>query len=218
MFVGHYGPAFAVGASRHAPSMGAAFVAVQAVDYGWAALNYVGIEQARIVPGFAALSHLDLFHMPYTHSLPAALVWSLAGMLIYRLIDRRSWQPALLIGLCVFSHWLLDFLVHMPDLELWPGGPKVGLGLWDQPMIGGPLELAVLVGGFLLYVFATRGRTWIGKTLPWLLLALLCVAQAVNWHGPIPTDMHAMLPQALAAYTVIALLGFALDATRERKY
>jgi membrane-bound metal-dependent hydrolase YbcI (DUF457 family) len=217
MFVGHYAPAFAAGGLRHAPSLGASFIAVQAVDFGWIALNYAGIEHARIVPHHAALSHLELYHMPFTHSLPAALVWSIVGALIYRLFDRRGWAPAVLIGLLVFSHWLLDFLVHMPDLELWPGGPKVGLGLWDKPMIGGPLEVGLLVVGALLYIFSTRGRTWIGKTLPWLALGLLLVAQAVNWHGPAPTDLMAMLPQALAAYIVVALLGFALDATRERK-
>jgi hypothetical protein len=203
---------------KRPPSLGAGLVAVQAVDFGWVALNYAGLERAEIQPGYSALSSIHLAHMPYTHSLPAALIWSVAGALIYRLIDRRGgWGPALVIGALVFSHWLLDFLVHQPDLLLFPGGPMVGLGWWTNAPLGIAAEMAVLLGGFLIYAFSTRARSAAGNWAPWALLALLVGVQCLNWFGPTPPDIWAMLPQALAAYTLIAAAGFWLDRVREPK-
>jgi hypothetical protein len=220
MFVGHYGPAFAAKAGRRPPSLGAAFIAVQAVDIGWAGLVLAGIEGGRVEPGFLAMSSLRLEHMPWTHSLPGALVWSLAGMLIYRLLDRRAgWGAEAIIGACVFSHWLLDYLVHAPDLELWFGGPKVGLGWWDTPALAIASEGLVLFGGFLIYLNATTPRAVVGRIAPWALLALFVGLYAFDKLGPVAASdsLKAFAPQALAAYVVIAGLGFLLDRTRAPK-
>jgi hypothetical protein len=218
MFVGHYGPAFAVKAARRPPSLGAAFLAVQLVDIAWAGLILTGVESGRVDPGYLALSDLRLDHMPWTHSLPAALAWSVAGALLYRALDRRGgWGAALLIGACVFSHWMLDFLVHAPDLLLWPGGPKVGLGWWDVPALALASEAGVLLGGFFLYLAATKPLNLAGRIAPWALLALLGALYAVDKLGPPPPDLQAMAPQALAAYLVIGALGFALDRARAPK-
>jgi len=215
MFVGHYGPAFAAKAAREPPSLGAAFIAVQLVDFAWSGFILAGIEHARIVPGYLALSSLSLDDMPWTHSLPAALAWSVAGMLVYRLLDRRGgWVAAGLIGACVFSHWLLDLLVHAPDLPLWFGGPKVGLGWWDIPVLGVAAEAIVLLGGFILYMRATTPKGLAGRIAPWALLAVFVALYAFDKLGPTPTDIRAQAPMALAAYSVVALLGFGLDRTR----
>jgi hypothetical protein len=220
MFVGHYGPAFAAKALPHAPSLGAAFVAVQLVDYAWAGLVLAGIEHGRVEAGFLALSDLRLDYMPFTHSLPAALLWSFLGALVYRAIDRRGgWAAAALIGACVFSHWLMDLLVHAPDLALWGDDHKVGLGWWDQPVLGVSAELGVLAGGFFFYLSATRAKNAAGAIFPFVLIALLIALQIANWTDALgtPESLQAMAPQALGAYTLIAALGFALDATRTRK-
>ena len=219
MFVGHYGPAFAVKAAKRPPSLGAAFLAVQLVDVAWAAFILTGIEHARIQPGFMALSSLRLDDMPYTHSLPGAIAWSIAGMLVYRLLDRRGgWGAAALIGLCVFSHWVLDFLVHAPDLQLgFMNGPKVGLGWWDVPALGIGAEAIVLFGGFFVYLGATTPLSAAGRVAPWLLMAAFVGLYAFDKLGPAPADMAAFAPQALAAYLVITGLGFLLDRTRALK-
>lgn len=218
MFVGHYGPAFAVKAWRRPPSLGAAFLAVQLVDVAWAGLVLAGVEGGRVVPGFMALSDLDLAHMPWTHSLLAALVWSLAGAVLYRVLDRRGgWPAALLIGFCVFSHWALDLLVHAPDLALWPGGPKVGLAWWDEPALAIGSEAVVLGGGFLVYLAATKPLGVAGRVGPWALLAAFVALYAFDKLGPPPVDLKAMAPQALAAYAGVAALGFLLDRTRAPK-
>ncbi len=218
MFVGHYGPAFAVQAAKRPPSLGAAFLAVQLVDVAWAIFVMTGIEYGRIEPGFMALSALRLDYMPWTHSLPGALAWSLAGMMVYRIFDPRGgWSAAALIGLCVFSHWILDFLVHAPDLPLTFNGMKVGLGWWDIPALGIGAEAIVLFGGFLAYLGATRARGIAGRVAPWALIALFAGLYAFDKLGPAPADMKAAAPMALAAYLVIVALGFLLDRTRQPK-
>ncbi len=218
MFVGHYGPAFAVKAAKRPPSLGAAFLAVQLVDVAWAIFILTGVERARIEPGFQALSALRLDYMPYTHSLPGALAWALAGMLLYRVLDRRSgWGAAVLIGLCVFSHWVLDFLVHAPDLPLGFEGPKVGLGWWNQPVLGIGAEALVLFGGFFVYLGATKPLGVAGRIAPWALIAMFLGLYAFDKLGPTPADIKAAAPMALGAYLVISALGFLLDRTRAPK-
>lgn len=218
MFVGHYGPAFAVKATKHAPSLGAAFLAVQLVDVAWSIFVMTGIEYGRIEPGFMALSALRLDYMPWTHSLPGALVWSLLGMIVYRALDRRSgWGAAMLIGLCVFSHWVLDYLVHAPDLPLTFNGMKVGLGWWDIPALGMGAEAIVMFGGFFLYLGATKALGLAGRIAPWALIALFCGLYAFDKLGPAPADLKAFAPTAIGAYLVITMLGFLLDRTRTQK-
>src|SRR5713226_5126748 len=132
MFPGHYGPSFA--AKRIDPTipLWVLFVAVQLLDILWAPFVLLGIEKLRIVPGITATNSLDLYYMPYTHSLVGAIVWSL-------------------VAVAVFSHWVLDLLVHRPDLPIYDNTAKVGLGLWNFRVLALGLEAAVLFGGMLLY-------------------------------------------------------------------
>jgi hypothetical protein len=78
VFIGHYGPSFAIKARRPAMPLWLLFIAVQLVDVAWAVLVLLGVEKARIVPGITASNPLDLYYMPYTHSLVAAGLWSVA--------------------------------------------------------------------------------------------------------------------------------------------
>src|ERR1700693_3000234 len=107
MFVGHYGPSFAAKAIRPAIPLWLAFIAVQLVDVAWAVLVILGIEKVRIVPGITASNPLDLYYMPYTHSLVAALLWSAGAFAVYRLAVRRGGNSAAVIAAAaVFSHWI----------------------------------------------------------------------------------------------------------------
>lgn len=142
MFVGHYGVSFA--ARRVAPTipLWTLFIAVQLLDVLWAPFVLVGIEKVRIAPGITASNPFDLYYMPYTHSLVAAVLWSGGAFLLYRLLAPQGLigRAALVVGLAVFSHWLLDFLVHRPDLPLYDNTAKVGLGLWNLPAVAFALE------------------------------------------------------------------------------
>jgi hypothetical protein len=86
MFVGHYGVSFV--AKRYDPSLPLwlLFLAVQLLDVLWAPFVLLGIEKVRIVPGITRSNPLDLYYMPYTHSLVAALLWSLGAAVLYKLV------------------------------------------------------------------------------------------------------------------------------------
>ncbi len=75
MFIGHYSAAFAAAALPKAPKLGTPFVAAQLVDFGFFALVPMGIENMRITPGASVMNPLDLYDMPWTHSLLGALAW-----------------------------------------------------------------------------------------------------------------------------------------------
>src|SRR5881396_3483179 len=120
MFVGHYGVAFAVRSEKNQIPLWVLFVAVQLLDFLWAPFILLGIEKVRIVPGITASNPLDLYYMPYTHSLVAAVLWSCVGGVVYRLVARPARrQASAVVGAAVFSHWVLDLVVHRPDLPLY---------------------------------------------------------------------------------------------------
>jgi membrane-bound metal-dependent hydrolase YbcI (DUF457 family) len=119
MFVGHYGPALVGAAAKKTIPLWVLFLAVQLLDVFWSIFVLLGIEKVRIVPGITVANPLDLYYMPYTHSLVAAILWSVAAALVYRSFRRDDgWLGAGLVGGAVFSHWMLDLLVHRPDLAL----------------------------------------------------------------------------------------------------
>ena len=164
MFVGHYGPSFAIKSLQPAIPIWLLFIAVQLVDVVWALLVLLGIEKVRITPGITASNPFDLYYMPYTHSLVAAIVWSMAAAVAVRLLARLATRRAgIWIGIAVFSHWVLDFLVHRPDLPLYDDTMKVGLGLWNYPIVALSLEAGLLFGGMILYLRMTKPINAVGR-------------------------------------------------------
>ena len=217
MFIGHYSAAFAVKAAKPDIPLWHLFVAVQLVDFAWAGLIIAGIEKARIEPGFLEASMLDLYHMPITHALPSAILWAVGGGLIYALMTRKlSIKGAgLMFGLAVFSHWALDLLVHTKDLELYWGGPKVGLGLWSSLVASQGLEIGLFILTAWLYFRATKPipgrRHWVA----FLILALLIAVQLFSLVPPPELPSMTMFAvQALFAYSFFAFLAWLIDRSR----
>src|SRR5256884_6087022 len=159
MFVGHYGVSFAAKRGDRTIPLWVLFVAVQLLDVFWSLFVFFGIEKVRIVPGITASNPLDLYYMPYTHSLVAAIGWSVVAFLVYRAVRPVPPRAAAIVGLAVFSHWVLDFLVHRPDLPLYDNTAKVGLGLWNLPAVAFGLEALLLFGAMWLYLRQTARRT-----------------------------------------------------------
>lgn len=200
MFVGHYAGAFLASGLDKRLSLGATFVCAQLVDFGWDAFVLAGVEHARIVPGLPS-NPLDLYHMPYSHSLLATLVWSAAAALI-AFAWRRSAKLAGLVAFAVASHWFLDLIVHRQDLPLaGDDTTKVGAGLWNQPVLALVVELAVLAASAAVYVRRTGASArWIGG-----FVAALCAFQIVTVVGPLPPSLPAMCATILALYTAFAI-------------
>src|ERR1051325_1090338 len=157
MFVGHYSVAFAAKTERNKIPLWVLFVAVQFLDYIWATLVLLGIEKLRIIKGFTAGSMNDSYFHPYSHSLPTALLWSVAAALGYKPLCRwlgyyYTKSAALVIGIAVFSHWILDLIAHPRDLPFYDNRAKVGFGLWNYRDPAFALEIALLATGIILYL------------------------------------------------------------------
>ena len=207
MFVGHYGVSFAAKKAEPAIPLWVLFIAVQLLDVLWAPFVLLGIEKVRIVPGITASNPLDLYYMPYTHSLVAAIGWSVVAFLAYRLTVRSApTRAAVIVGVAVFSHWVLDFLVHRPDLPLYDNTAKVGLGLWNLPAVALGLEALLLFGAMWLYLRHRARRTAM------LVFGVVMLAiQAYVFFGPPPTSDKAAAATALIAYAVFAVVIRALE-------
>ena len=204
MFIGHWAPALAIAAKRQRPGLGTLFIAAQLVDWAFFVFVLLGIEKMRLNPGISAVSPLDLYFMPYTHSLVGALVWgSGTTVVIWAILRDRT--AGLLVGAVVVSHWFLDLLVHMPDLTIAGSAPKLGFGLWNYPAIEMPLELAITFGALWLYVRARRPQ--LGRAL--LLMALLLGLQLFNWFGPVAIEVTPGTSYlALFAYGLVTLAAW----------
>jgi membrane-bound metal-dependent hydrolase YbcI (DUF457 family) len=215
MFVGHYGPSFASKAWINTVPLWVLFLAVQLVDIFWSIFVLLGIEKVRIVPGITATNPLDLYYMPYTHSLPAAVVWSGIAAIAYRILWRNGdWRAPAIVGAAVFSHWILDLLVHRPDLPIYDDTLKVGLGLWNYPALAFALEIALLVAGMGFYLRATTPKNLIGR-YGMVIFAFIAVAlQAVVFFGSPPTSPEAAATTALMSYFGFAAIIFWLEEKR----
>lgn len=215
MFVGHYAAAFAAKAAEPKAPLWTLAAACQLVDIGWGALLIAGVERATLdpsLPGYPAV----LEYMPYTHSLPGALLWALGASVLAILLLRLSWRVSALIGLVVFSHWLLDLLVHRPDLELWFGGEKVGFALWNYPVPEQALEIGLIAvfGAAWTASRKSEGRTaWPAIAFIAFLVALQIVAMLMPQPpGPLGLQAGATI---LAVYLVVIAVAALTDLRRK---
>jgi hypothetical protein len=213
MFVGHYSVAFAAKSEKNRIPLWVLFVAVQLLDFLWAPFVLLGIEKVRFVPGITATNALDLYYMPYTHSLIGALFWSAVAFAIYKIGWRNiaSNSAALLVGFAVFSHWLLDLIVHRPDLPIYDDTLKVGFGLWNYKGIEFLLEIGILLVGAVIYL--KRNGAIARKTgLIIIFVAALVLIQTSNTflRRP-PSSDRAFAITALVFYTVLAVIAFLLE-------
>jgi membrane-bound metal-dependent hydrolase YbcI (DUF457 family) len=210
MFIGHYSAALAAASLPKAPRLGTLFVGAQLVDIAFFSFTLIGVENMRIAPGTTVMNPMDLYDMPFTHSLIGSLAWALGFALILRAMT-REWTGPIIGGAVVLSHWLLDVLVHGPDMSLFGSPPKFGFGLWNHPMIEMPLEVALVLGS--AWVFArSRGLARKARTALYVLIAVLLIVQAYNWFAPEPTEMSLAMPlSALIAFALVSWLAYRVD-------
>ncbi len=214
MFIGHWAPALAIAAHPRAPKLGTLFIAGQLVDWAFFAFVLGGIEHMRIVPGISVMNPMDLYHMPYTHSLLGSIIWA-AGFAALLWLWRRDGMMALLGGAVVLSHWFLDLLVHVPDLTLWGSPPRLGLGLWNHPAVAMPLELGITFGALFFYVSRTRATRPSARLAVGVLALLLLTLQMVSWFGDPPKSPDiASATVVFGAYGIAALVAAWVGATR----
>ncbi len=214
MFIGHWAPAMVAATNPKAPRLGTLFIAAQLVDIAFFAFVPLGIERMRFVPGTTVMNPMDLYFMPWTHSLLGSMAWAAGFGLLYWAVTRNR-TGALIAGAVVLSHWFLDLLVHTHDLTLYGSPPKLGLGLWNHPAIEMPLELGLTYGALTFYMLRTRAATGTARLALGLLALALATVQFVNWFGPVDSEVTVSTwGLALVAYLGIAGLAYWVGATR----
>ncbi|HUK20461.1 MAG TPA: hypothetical protein VLV45_02750 [Gemmatimonadales bacterium] len=191
MFIGHY--ALGLAAKRLAPrtSLGTLIAAPTFADLIWPVFLLLGWERVSVAGGTNPFLTLAFDSYPISHSLVTLAGWGLLVGALYKMKTGYA-QGALVVGLLVFSHWVLDWIVHIPDLPLYPGGPKVGLGLWRFAPATVVIELLMFVGGIGLYMTATRARDRIGRYGVWALLVLLALSYVGSLFSPPPGNIKAL--------------------------
>jgi len=200
MFIGHFAVAFA--AKRAAPrtSLGTTFVAAQLADLLWPIFLLLGWEHVRITQSTNPFLTLDFTNYPWSHSLAMELVFGAALGALYVAVTRYS-VGAIVVALLVPSHWVLDLIVHRPDLPLYPGGTaRLGLGLWNSPTATMIVEGIVFVAGLTIYARATRARDRIGRYGLWALAAFLVVLYLVSSFSPPPPSVKALAWSAMIGW------------------
>ena len=192
MFIGHFAVGFAAKAVAPRTSLGSLFLAAQFLDLLWPTLLLLDVEEVRIRSGGAAGPPLDFIHYPVSHSLLAVLGWSLLVGVVYQAL-RRYPRGAVVLGLAVLSHWLLDLVVHYPDLPLYPGdGPRVGFALWASPLLETAIEMAIFAVGLGLYLCSTAAVDATGRWALWALAVFLAAVHLGNSFGPPPPSLTAL--------------------------
>lgn len=204
MFIGHWAPAMVAATHKDAPSLPVLFIAAQLVDWAFFLFLMFGIEAMRVTPGISYMNSMDLYHMPYTHSLLGSALWAVGfGGAIYAVSRNRA--AAIIGALVVLSHWFLDLLVHIPDLTIAGGPHKLGFGLWNHPAIEMLLELGLTFGA--LWFFARTRK--LDMDALFTLAGVMLLFQAFNWFGPVETEVTlgtSLL--ALFAYGIITLASW----------
>jgi hypothetical protein len=167
----------------------------------------------RIVPGITRVTPLDFVAYPVSHSLAMAAAWGVLFGLVYWAV-RRYRAGAWVAGACVVSHWLLDLVVHRPDLPLVPGGTaKVGLDAWSSLPLTLVLELAVFGAGVAMYARATKAADRFGRHGFWGLVVFLLAIYLGNVFGPPPPGVTA-IAWAGEAQWLIVVYAYVLDRHR----
>lgn len=189
MFIGHFAVGLASKRISQLPSLAVMFIAVQFMDLIWPIFVLTGIETFKIEEGITKLTPIDFTYYPYSHSLLMSIIWSILFGIIYFIITNNKKSSILLAGL-VFSHWILDFITHRPDLQITPFSEyRVGLGLWNYPVLEIILEVGLFFLGVYLYYNTVRPKR---KIAFWLLIGFFLVIHIMNLLGSSPPSIEAV--------------------------
>ena len=196
MFIGHFALGFAAKPAVPRVSLATLFAAAVFADVLWPVFLAVGLEQVRIAPGITVMTPFDFVSYPYSHSLLMLIVW---GVVFAAACARTasSKRPFGILFALVVSHWVLDYVTHRPDMPLYPGGPKYGLGLWNFPLAERSIEIAMYAIGVWIYLRTTSARDAIGRWGLLSLVALLFILYLAN----------AAPPPSITALWTVALAG-----------
>jgi len=219
MFAGHVGAALLVGRAERRVNIGMFVFAALLLDVVLWLFILLGWESVAIPADFAE-THQPHFDFPYSHGLVASVAWSiLLGAVVALAAAPRPGRLriAALIAIAVFSHWLLDALVHVPEIPLaGEGSAKVGLGLWQRLPIALGVEALIVIAGLWAFVTGTRLARWRKIALVTLALLLLVFTIVGMTVAPPPPSPIAMAASSLVTLLVVCALFAWIGMARSR--
>jgi len=211
MFAAHVGVALALGRAERRVNLGVFVVAALLLDLVLWVLVLLGWESVTIPADFAH-THQPAFVFPYSHGLLAAIAWSLlagagATAMVKPFAGARL-RSASLVGIAVFSHWLLDALVHIAELPVaGDTSMKLGLGLWNTMPAALAVEAVLTLAGLCLYVSSAH----LSRSRSVALVVLACVTLVFTVVGmtvaPPPPSVVAMAWSSLVVIVVVGALA-----------
>ena len=214
MLIGHYGPAFMIKAVDKKIPLWMLFIAVQIPDIIWGVLILLGIEKANINESLTS-NPLDLVYMPYSHGLVSTIIYSTVIVLVLLCFPyfRKRASMAVWIGIAVFSHWILDFLSHRPDLPVFGDSMKIGLGLWNYPTLALIIEVGIFLVGAIWYAIAVGGFKKYGTWLFWLFIIVSTLISSFRGDGMGVISAQKVAISALCFYVFATLIIYFVGKT-----
>lgn len=205
MFLGHF--AVGLAAKRAAPraSLATLFAAAQLADLLWPLFLLAHAEHVLIRPGATTAAPLVFTSYPYSHSLMALAVWAALFAGGYAVVRRNGWTAPLVIFALVLSHWVLDWVMHVPDMPLTLTGPaRLGLGVWRSLPLTLVLELVSFAAGIAIYLRTTSARDRVGRIGLYALLIFLLLIYFGSVFGPPPPSDRAIAWSGIGMWLIIA--------------
>ena len=214
MFIGHTAVGFALKRMAPRSSLGVLLIAVNWADILWTVFLLLGWEHARIVPGDTKWTPFSLYDYPWSHSLLALAAWATLLALLYR-AARNDGAGAIAVWIGVISHWVLDWITHRPDMPVYPGGPKFGLGLWNSIAGTYIVELAIFFIGVWIYARATTPRDRIGRYGFRVYVAFLLFVYLSDRFSAPPESMREVAWTGLIGVAVLVAWAWWFDNHRD---
>lgn len=210
MFIGHYSVAFALKKMDDEVPLGLLFLAVQFSDIMGALLVFFGVEKVIIFPGISEVDPMDLAYYPFSHSLAATVMWSIAAYVIITLLplDKaiNKTKFALVIGGCIISHFVIDFVTHYKDM------PLIGLGLDNHLAVSYILETTFFLAGLWLYMGMASHKP-AAKRGMLIFAGFLIIINTLNLFVHHPDNVKILVGVGLLFSLVFSGIAFWLDSS-----
>jgi hypothetical protein len=202
MFIGHYAVGLASKKAAPQASLGVLIAAPILLDLLWPIFLLIGAEHVVIQPNSNPFLRLDFISYPLSHGLVAVVGWATLFAALYFGIARYAWG-AIAIWIGVISHWLLDYVVHRPDLPLYAGSRLLGLGLWNHRWLTIAIEVSMFFIAIWTYQRETRARNKIGQYAFWAFILFLLIVYGLAAFGPPPPSVKAIAVGTLFSWLFI---------------
>jgi hypothetical protein len=211
MGVGHLAVGLMLKRAEPRISLGLLFFLALLLDFLLGVFYWLGLEQAS-VPAHYENAHSIVFSFPYSHGLLASLLWSALAFLVARYLWPKEDRTRIgfIFGFAVFSHFILDLIVHSPDLPIFGRNSyKLGFGLWNHMSIALTLEMLLVVAGLILYL--KRGKGFGGRFGILLLMVLFSILTVVGTTSSVPPNLTVLAVSWIVTPLVLSGIAFWLD-------